>query len=281
MFYVPQLHYCDQLTEKKPIRPDLRQELPDYLFVEKARPEVVVVPAGYLGMAMEHLKQTFGPGKYRVCKALHEYFTNYTGKPEIPMHWFWMPKAEWKMQPGAIVLVAAGSEAEKSAALASDAFDREHGAYALWAVAGPGGRRAASWMPWSNIAKRPCGFARACSAAHVSLGVVCEDRESGPRKPCGTTARRSQPTRTTRLRTSTWRICFWRRTRTTRPSSIICKALAAKPDYAQAHFNLGVMLFRQGRTAEAREHLTAAQQAAAPGTRLADEARRLLQQMPK
>ena len=57
------------------------------------------------------------------------------------------------------------------------------------------------------------------------------------------------------------------------------QALAAKPDYAQAHYMLGVMLSQQGRTAEAREHLTAARQAAAPGTRLADEAQRLLQQM--
>ena len=172
MFYVPQLHYCDQLTEKKPVRPDLRQALPDYLFAEKARPEVVVVPAMLLGTAMEHLKATVGPNRYRVCKALHKYFTNYTGKPEIPMHWFWMPQAEWKKLPGAIVLVLEGSEADKSAALASDAFDREHGATALAEQVTQNGDLDCL-VEYCEAALR---LDPRCSAADINLGWVCEAR---------------------------------------------------------------------------------------------------------
>ncbi len=218
MFYEPQLHYCDQLTEKKAIRPELREKLPDYLFVEKARPEVVVVPAGKLGLAMEHLKQTLGKGKYRVCKALHEYFGNYGGKPEIPMHWFWIPKAEWKMRPGAIVLVAVGSNAEKSAALASDGFDREHGAYALCAaadqVAMAGNLDAV--VEYSEAALRLCPASRPPMLLWASFLRI----GSGPRKPCCITVPRSNRIRPTPSRTSTWQIFWCARRNMTRRSSI-------------------------------------------------------------
>ena len=177
MFYVPQLHYCDQLTLRKPIRAELRPQLPDYLFIEKARPEIVIVPAHpyFLGLVMENLKQAAGPGKYRVAKALQDYFF-YTDKPEIPGHWFSPPPNDWVLFPGQVVLVATGSQADRSPALASDAFDRKQCALLLWQVAitaRDGGR----WDLVDEYAAAALRLDPSLSDAEVTLGSVCELRK--------------------------------------------------------------------------------------------------------
>ena len=276
MYYVPKLHYCDQLTENKPLRPELRDSLPDYLFVERAQPEVVVVPAAHLGEAMEHLERTIGPGKYRVCKALHEYFGNYTAKPEIPMHWFRVPEGDWSLWPGAIVLVAAGSEAERSAALASDGFDRRQGAFALCAASKKSVDVNAA-LEYCEAALRLCPT---CAAAHINLGVLCESRKRFAEAighfraaiAADPTSEVAHYDLANRLRDEN---------EFDEAEQHYLKALALKPVYAPAHFNLGVMLLRQGRTAEAREHLAIAERNAPPGYPLAEQVRRILKQLPK
>ena len=279
MFYVPRLHYCDQLSEKKPIRAGLRRELPDYLFVEKARPEVVVVPGWSLGVAADYLKRTCGPTRYRVCKALQEPFL-YTQKPEIPAHWFWLPAIDWKKQPVVgVVLVAVGSEAEKCLASTTSALDRRHGAYALLATAGQAadGGNLDSVVEYCEAALR---LDPGLAAAHVNLGLVCEKRHQAAEalrhyraaieaEPANAVAHFDLANMLLAENANDEAERHYR------------EAVAAKPDYAQAHYNLGIMLLRQGRMSEAREHLAAAQQSAAPGTRLADEARLRLRQMPK
>jgi len=90
MFYTPHLHYCDQLTTAKPIRADLEPSLPDYLYKESARPEVVLVPAALLHKRLGELRERFGGDRYRLVKVLASCW-QYTSKPEIPRHFFLRP----------------------------------------------------------------------------------------------------------------------------------------------------------------------------------------------
>ena len=124
MFYVPNLHYCDQLTESKVIDPELRVELPDYLFTEFARPEVIFVPAPFLRETLDALAGQFGPEAYQVRDVLPEYW-NYTAKAEIPTHFFWPPPADWKDFPGMTILVAKASPLLEHPALNADPNDAE------------------------------------------------------------------------------------------------------------------------------------------------------------
>jgi tetratricopeptide (TPR) repeat protein len=275
MFYVPQLHYCDQLTANKPIRADLRPQLPDYLFAEKSQPEVFIVPGAtiYLSTALEHLKQTIGPGKYRVCKALRRFFY-YTGKPEIPNHLFETPPDDWKYFPGAIVLVAIGSAAEKCPALASDDFDREQGGFDLCAVAN---------MCLEN--NQMDAAVEYCSAAlqldpkladaHVTLGKICEMRH----QPADAMRHyRDAVSADTKSAIAHYDLAnvLLAANEDEEAERHYLSALNLKPDYPQAHFNLARLLLQRGRTEDARKHLTAALQFAPPGTQMAEQARALL-----
>ena len=124
MFYVPGLHYCDQLTEKKAVREDLRRQLPDYVYVERTRPDVMFVPAAFLKKALEELQRRYGSKAYRVVKTLRPDW-RYTSKPELPMHAFWRPGGSWFEHPGMVVLAAVGSPVENHRALAGGAIDAE------------------------------------------------------------------------------------------------------------------------------------------------------------
>ncbi len=119
MFYAPELHYCDQLTTSKEIRADLRGQLPDYVFVETARPDVVVVPAEYLSEAVRVLDERFDPGLYELRRSLPPHW-QYTSKPEIPAHFFSRPESP---HVGMSVLVAKGFAAAGETVLRKGLID--------------------------------------------------------------------------------------------------------------------------------------------------------------
>ncbi|HUT09656.1 MAG TPA: glycosyltransferase family 39 protein [Thermoguttaceae bacterium] len=119
MFEVPALHYCDQLTEAKQIDEDLRGQLPDYVFVERARPQVVLVPALYLSEALYVLEGRFGAGSYELRKSLPPDW-HYTSKPEIPARFFSRPSAP---RVGMSVLVATDGPAAEDVALRKGTID--------------------------------------------------------------------------------------------------------------------------------------------------------------
>jgi len=124
MFYVPKLHYCDQLNEKKKISEELVPLLSDYLYVERARPQVMLVPSPYLGAALEDLESRYGPEAYRVKKTL-KYYWSYTSKPEIPGHFFARPDEGWINYPEMVVLAQKDLPAATAAPLAGSRRDAE------------------------------------------------------------------------------------------------------------------------------------------------------------
>ena len=124
MFYLPRLHYCDQLTERKAVSPELLAALPDYLFTERAKPEVVLVPAPLAAQAIDALGRRFGEGSYELRRALAAPWY-YTSKPEIPNHFFFGPPGAWRYQPGMVVLVRTDAPAASLAVLRREGCDAE------------------------------------------------------------------------------------------------------------------------------------------------------------
>ena len=121
MFYAPKLHYCDQLSETKRVRADLLP-LPDYLYVGRVEPEVILAPAHLAGEMRAGLDLRYGPGSYRLTKVLPPYW-GYTSKPEIPAHFFLPPPTDWGRFSGMAVLVRQQSPVAKDPALATDPTD--------------------------------------------------------------------------------------------------------------------------------------------------------------
>ncbi|MBN2473632.1 MAG: tetratricopeptide repeat protein [Pirellulales bacterium] len=124
MFYVPQLHYCDQLTEAKPVRPDLLKQLPDYLFVERARPEVLVVAVPHLRQKLGELLFLRGADSYELKRPIAPYW-GYTWKPELPIHDFAAPPDDWSRFPGLIVAAATDSPVADHPAMVPDLSDAD------------------------------------------------------------------------------------------------------------------------------------------------------------
>ncbi len=148
MFYVPKLCYCDQLSEAKPVVAELRAQLPDYVFVERAEPELVVVPAPWVGRALWVLERRFGrvpaadsarssPSQssqagsgslaaYRLARVLPAPWA-YSSKPEIPNHFFEgrpsQPPTDWNTQPGLVLLVRTTSPLANHPALKAEDFE--------------------------------------------------------------------------------------------------------------------------------------------------------------
>lgn len=143
MFYVPKLHYCDQLEESKKIRaervyPPIPQPLPDYLVRQRAWPEVVVVAPRWLREALDDLgaRAELGPESearsYRVTKALLRHW-RYLAKPEIPTHFFSYPEADWQRYPGMVVAVESHSPVASHPALTTEMTDAD--AVCRWGLA--------------------------------------------------------------------------------------------------------------------------------------------------
>ena len=275
MFYAPRLHYCDQLTEKKSIREDLRRELPDYLFVERARPDVIVVPPPLLREVVDDLNQRYGEGAYRLQKTLDAYF-NYTTKPEIPMRWFW-PPADSELFPGMLVFVAAGSSVAKHPALQAGPADAERGSEAFYRVAHQlsenGKREQAVEYYEAALQLNPRHV-----DSHVNLGVMLEALGKADEAARHYLAALAIKPRSEVAHFNLANLLSDQGEMESAEAHYRA-ALAAKPTYPQAHVNLANLLRRQGKVDEARKHLHDALDALPADAPLGVIIRRLLRQI--
>ncbi|MHC4179700.1 MAG: tetratricopeptide repeat protein, partial [Planctomycetota bacterium] len=138
MFYVPNLHYCDQLEATKEIRrklvyPPIEGELPDYLFCRRARPDVWVVAPPWLREAMDALRLQRGEPRSYVPKMALPSHWYYTSKPEIPGHFFSRPETDWARFRNMTVLVASDSPLIDLPVLRTDMTDAD--AVCRWGLA--------------------------------------------------------------------------------------------------------------------------------------------------
>jgi tetratricopeptide (TPR) repeat protein len=285
MFYVPQLHYCDQLTVKKHIRKDLLAQLPDYLFVERARPDVIFVPAPYLRAAMEEVERRYGRDAYRIVKTLRPYWS-YTTKPEIPTHFFWRAEGSWLEYPGMAILLAAGSPLEKEAALAGSATDADSvcnlGQSLLIAqkpeLAEICFREALRINPtdavahceWGNLLLVEGKAIRAEEHFRASLrrDSRCVDALVGLGAALESLGRKDEAARQQRAALELrphWPPAHYNLAKVLAEQGELDRAvdhylaaLDADPNYTYAHVNLGVLLLQSGSVNEAIEHFRAA-----------------------
>ena len=87
MFYVPMQHYCWQLKENKSIRRDLREKLPDYIFVERARPDYIISGSIPPEEIIGYFTKKYGKGAYQLNGYLNGDWRDFS-RPEIPFHCF-------------------------------------------------------------------------------------------------------------------------------------------------------------------------------------------------
>jgi len=88
MFYAPEQHYCCQLSEEHVLAPQLRAELPDYVYFTRVLPDYLLVGANI--SAEQLLYQgtlAFGSGKYRLGPVVGSDFRD-CSRPELPWHCF-------------------------------------------------------------------------------------------------------------------------------------------------------------------------------------------------
>ena len=97
MFYVPEQHYCWQLRKNKSIRLDLREKLPDYVFVERARPDYIISGDMSPKEIIEYFTNKYGRGAYRLSGYLNEDWRD-CSRPEISFHCFKPPSQEQKQR---------------------------------------------------------------------------------------------------------------------------------------------------------------------------------------
>ncbi len=102
MFYVPGQRYCWQLTERKILQPGLRETLPDYLFVERARPDYILTGPVAPESLIARFEGKFGKGSYRLRGYLPGDWRD-CSRPEIPLHCFGPPPARPGQQGIAVI----------------------------------------------------------------------------------------------------------------------------------------------------------------------------------
>jgi len=102
MFYVPGQRYCWQLTERKTLQPGLRETLPDYLFVERARPDYILTGPVAPESLIARFDEKFGKGSYRLRGYLPGDWRD-CSRPEIPLHCFGPPPARPGQQGIAVI----------------------------------------------------------------------------------------------------------------------------------------------------------------------------------
>lgn len=107
MFYVPGQRYCWQLTERKTLRPGMRETLPDYLFVEWSRPDFIITGSVSPEVIIAEFEEKFGKGTYRLRGHLQADLLD-CSRPEIPWHCFGPPPDDRKL-PAAIIEAVSSS----------------------------------------------------------------------------------------------------------------------------------------------------------------------------
>jgi tetratricopeptide (TPR) repeat protein len=254
MFYVPGLHYCDQLTEKKAVREDLRRQLPDYVYVERTRPDVMFVPAAFLKKALEELQRRYGSKAYRVVKTLRPDW-RYTSKPELPMHAFWRPGGSWFEHPGMVVLAAVGSPVENHRALAGGAIDAE-------SVSNLG----TALLTDGEIDMAESCFRQALQLDSTNAVAQCELGNALVKKDKTADAAEAAEHYRAAIRTNpryveahvALGVALERLGHKADAAREELVALELDPDSASAHYNLAKVLADQGEVDKAIEHYTAA-----------------------
>ncbi|MEE9602386.1 MAG: tetratricopeptide repeat protein [Thermoguttaceae bacterium] len=244
MFYVPELHYCDQLTEKKPIAAELLP-LPGYLYTERSMPDVVLVPAPFVGATLAGLSRRHQGEVYRLRKMLSEYWEP-TNKPEIPKHFFAAPAAEVERFPAMMVLVRAGTPAAESKCLKTLAADAE-GFYQLAVQLYEGGWRGKAHDHFRRaIALNPYH-----DRAHVALGRLLESLGNpvGARQQYHV-ALEIDPN-DAKAHFNLGNMAMVEEGGSKRAIEHFKEAIRCDPSYAPAHVNLGVVLGASGRSDEA------------------------------
>ena len=277
MFYVPELHYCDQLREGKQLRAELGP-MPEYLF-QTANPDVVFVNPNGVYWASGMLVPE---GSYELTGALAR-FWQFMSKPGIPNHFFSYPTAGWYEYPGMAVLVRSDSALMSNPAVTTDPTDAD--ALARWGGMLADADRLKQGMARLNEAVR---LDPECFEAHAELGRVLllegDWREASEHLRVavrlnpnsaearvgygavlryeGDLARAAYQFReAVRLRPR-WPVGYYNlgqvfldRGETEEAIRLFRKALALAPDYSAAHAELGGALLMQGHIDEAIEHL--------------------------
>ena len=92
MFYVPEQHYCCQLADDHILAPDVRAQLPDYVYFRRALPDYIIVGANIQPQQLLYQAVVaFGPGRYRLGGAFGSDYRD-CSRPEIPWHCFGPPR---------------------------------------------------------------------------------------------------------------------------------------------------------------------------------------------
>lgn len=89
MFYAPDYRYGNQLADSKPLRPGLRETLPDHVFSHRVRPDFVL-SAYDPEKIIDELEGRFEGETWRVVRILRDDWYDCT-RPEITLHCFGPP----------------------------------------------------------------------------------------------------------------------------------------------------------------------------------------------
>jgi len=88
MYYVPRLHYINQLSPGKHIEPRLRDSLPAHVFTRASSPDYLLVEGDIpLEEVLTKLDDHYGAGRYRFITSLPGDWRDLS-RPEIPSHAF-------------------------------------------------------------------------------------------------------------------------------------------------------------------------------------------------
>ena len=247
MFYQPGKYYCDQLTESKRIRPDLRDELPNYLFVEWSRAEVVLVAVPEVRQKLAELYFTRGPESHELTKVTAPYW-NFTTKPEIPAHFFSAPEKDGVAFPGMAVAVEEDSPASYNPAVQTDLDDADAVCRLGAALLGAGNQE-----DGVRLLKRALQIDSEHPRAHDTLGQLWMEEQDNAlaAKHLLAAVRTDQHNWGARLNLG---IVMRRLGKNADARRFYREALNLKPDCAAAHYNLGYLDRIQNRPDEAIAH---------------------------
>ncbi len=274
MFYVPALHYCDQLKQSKRIRLDPTRNvggdsvgdvggdsvgdvggdsvgdvLPEYLFVEESQAEVFLVASPFLRQKLAELYFRRGPDSHVLTDVLAPYW-NYTSKPEIPARFFSAPEGDWLRHQGTAVLVRTGSPLADD--LATDPKDADALCRLGVALMSAGQSEAAAVCLHEALQIDPDH-----PESHVQLGhfLMKSGENLQASKHLRAAVRAAPGNWATHLNLGT---VLFRLRRIEPAKQEFLAALELKPDFAAAHYNLGNIALRRESLEEAIVHYRAA-----------------------
>lgn len=109
MFYVPEQHYCCQLSETHVLAPELSAVLPDYVYLGRVLPDYLLVGTNMSPQQLLYQSTlAFGNGKYRLGPVVGTDFRD-CSRPELPWHCF---RPEKDRSQGFLVLERVAANAQ-------------------------------------------------------------------------------------------------------------------------------------------------------------------------